>query len=106
MTAETWGVLRQETTAARSAMAGRQVVIGHRGIAGSGQGLAGVAADITGPARDQHRLGHNKESRRGWRDGHITVSQPLMFHRLPASYRSAARSRGISRSQARSVLRS
>jgi hypothetical protein len=40
----------------------RQIVIGNRDIAGLGEGLAGMAADIAGAPCNQHGLGHFERS--------------------------------------------
>jgi hypothetical protein len=48
--------LDQRPPAHRIAMTARKIVENHRAVSGPCQYLAGVAADVSGPARDQNRL--------------------------------------------------
>ena len=48
--------LDQRPPAHRLAVTARKIVENHRTVSGPRQYLAGVAADVTGPTRDQNRL--------------------------------------------------
>jgi hypothetical protein len=48
--------LDQRSPTHRLAVTARKIVENHRTISGPRQYLAGVAADVTGPTRDQNRL--------------------------------------------------
>jgi hypothetical protein len=48
--------LDQRTPAHGLAVTARKIVENHRKVSGPRQCLAGVAADVTGPTRDQNRL--------------------------------------------------
>src|SRR5579864_1728715 len=89
----------------RLAVAARQIIVDHRSVAGGGQGLAGVRADIAGAAGDEDRLRHQANTGYRWPNEMTTAKPALVFHVGTVRRLAAPGGRGISPGMARSGLR-